>query len=433
MAEEYVDLIICASSEYCWTFMQYEYGYPLLFASLLEDCPKFSESLQKVRCHYQVLVKYEKMAHSNLAVQRFLGNIGFVKKPSVRASWILWSNAPDDKLAFQEQDKRAHQINEARFGGLGDTFSNECSNAHLREFEQAQRNHSNPGGGEVEVGMTSKQNRLITCPALDGRKVPQVLPDFALQAQDMQQAQKAQPNRHAPPLGVLPPAWLHMMEPGVKEFPNPTPESERAEVAAWMWLLEYDSVYGTLPPADRPSLNDGWLATLCMTGFLVEHRASKELFLSLGNETWMVLMVPLIIVRDNLVTLGRSIRIVNKFICDFAEWVVYPARCLSPYLCKQTYKLDRGGMAWQVTGPSVSLLRASLMRSINLTVEDILALLSLCGCGIPSPARKGDCLYTLLSHVFPDWTEDQRRKHWVAMLSPKTEKKAQKKISMRTS
>ena len=414
--------------------MQYEYGYPLLFASLLQDGPKFSESLQKVRWHYQVVVKYEKMAHSNLAAQRFMRNIGFVNKPSVRASWILWSNAPDDKLGFQEQDKRAHQINDARFGGLGDTFSNEMSNAVLREFERAQRNHANPGGRDVAAGMIGKQNRLITGHALDSRKVPLVLPDFNVPAEELKNVRESEKrHRYCPPAGVLPQAWLRMMQNGVTEFPNPTPESERAEVAAWMWLLEYDSVYGTLPPADRPSLNDGWLATLCMTGFLVEHRASKELFLSLGNETWMVLMVPLIIVRDNLVTLGRSIRIVNKFICDFAEWVVYPARCLSPYLCKQTYKLDRGGMAWQVTGPSVSLLRASLMRSINLTVEDILALLSLCGCGIPSPARKGDCLYTLLSHVFPDWTEDQRRKHWVEMLSPKTEKKAQKKISMRTS
>ena len=77
------------------------------------------------------------------------------------------------------------------------------------------------------------------------------------------------------------------MAPSLTDFHNPTPESVRAEVAAWMWLLEYESAYSALPPERRPALGDGWLATLCVSGMLIQHVESKKVYLSLGNETWM--------------------------------------------------------------------------------------------------------------------------------------------------
>ena len=78
----------------------------------------------------------------------------------------------------------------------------------------------------------------------------------------------------------------------METFRNPIPEGDRVDVAAWMWLLEYDKTYGSLPPENRPAIGCGWLASLCLCGSLVEHVATNELYLCLGNETWMIMLLP---------------------------------------------------------------------------------------------------------------------------------------------
>ena len=232
MAEEVLSLWLSANSEYVSTFMQFEYGYPLRFASLLVDRPAFPEKLKSVRAHYDIVLKYERLAIFDMGMQVFLKQLGFVLKPSVRVSWMLWSAVADD--SFEKQDKRAHLINYSRFGGLGDTFSNECSNAVLRRFEEVSRQHTDPGGLPNEDGsLQSRQNRLITSDRLDARRVPQVEPDFT--EATTAEARTLQGKRtHYPPRGGLPHVWMSMMKGGVKEFRNPIPEGDRIEVAAWM-------------------------------------------------------------------------------------------------------------------------------------------------------------------------------------------------------
>ena len=117
MAEEVLSLWLSASSEYVSTYMQFEYGYPLRFASLLVDRPAFPEKLKSVRAHYAIVLKYEHLAISDMGMQVFLKELGFVLKPSVRVSWMLWSAVADDSLSSEKQDKRAHLINYSRFGG----------------------------------------------------------------------------------------------------------------------------------------------------------------------------------------------------------------------------------------------------------------------------------------------------------------------------
>ena len=428
MAEEVLSLWLSASSEYVSTFMQFEYGYPLRFASLLVDRPAFPEKLKSVRAHYDIVLKYERLAISDMGMQVFLKQLGFVLKPSVRVSWMLWSAVADD--SFEKQDKRAHLINYSRFGGLGDTYSNECSNAVLREFERQQRQHMNPGGQPKEDGtLQSRQNRLITGVGLEARKVPQVVPDFT--EIDTAESRTLQGRRtHYPPRGVLPHVWLSMMKGGVKEFKNPIPEGDRIEVAAWMWLLEYDKRYGSLPPHDRPEIGNGWLASLCLKGSLVEEVATGTLYLSLGNETWMVMLLPLRVVPgSSLYALSRQYRLIQGFVSNLDAWRVHPSKCMSPRACKDIYHVEQCALAWQITGPPVSLLRAALQNKISLNVEDMLNLLNMLKCAIPNPARKGDCLRNLLQKVFTDWTAEQIRKHWEEMINAPTEnQKAERDI-----
>ena len=120
MAEEVVNLWLCTVCEYAFTFMQYQFAYPLRFASLLFDDDEFPVRLRETREHYSLVLKYERIALTNMAVREFLNGIGFICKPSVRTSWILWSAAPDSALGFAEQDPRAQEMNSARFGGLGE-------------------------------------------------------------------------------------------------------------------------------------------------------------------------------------------------------------------------------------------------------------------------------------------------------------------------
>ena len=107
MTKEFVELVLCAASEYAFTFMQFEYGYPLLFARLLFDGPHFAQRLSLVRKHYTIIHKYENLAYTNPDVRKFLDNISILQKPTVRTSWILWSNTPDNELSFAAQDERA--------------------------------------------------------------------------------------------------------------------------------------------------------------------------------------------------------------------------------------------------------------------------------------------------------------------------------------
>ena len=100
-------MVLCAASEYTFTFMQYEYGYPLLFARLLFDDTNFASSLSLVRQHYVIVLKYEKLAHTNEGARSFLDHISMLKNLSVRTSWILWSNTGDNELSFTAQDERA--------------------------------------------------------------------------------------------------------------------------------------------------------------------------------------------------------------------------------------------------------------------------------------------------------------------------------------
>ena len=206
----------------------------------------------------------------------------------------------------------ARATNDARFGGLGDTYINECCNAILRSHEHAQRDHANPKGTSPKSTCVNKQHQLITSCHLESRKVPVVKPDFAqLTVGPVKDADK-----HTPPIGILPHSWMTIMAPSLKEFDNPTPESVRAEVAAWMWLLEYESAYSALPPERRPALGDGWLATLCVSGMLIQHVESKKVYLSLGNETWVILLVPLVILRDNLCGVSARITLDFYFVHD---------------------------------------------------------------------------------------------------------------------
>ena len=69
---------------------------------------------------YSVVLKYERIALTSIETRDFLNKLGFLRKPSVRTSWILWSAAADSEHGFEEQDQRAHKMNCARFGGLGD-------------------------------------------------------------------------------------------------------------------------------------------------------------------------------------------------------------------------------------------------------------------------------------------------------------------------
>ena len=400
--------------------MQYEYGYPLLFARLLFDDTNFASSLSLVRQHYVIVLKYEKFAHTNEDVRSFLAHISMLNNMSVRTSWILWSNTGDNELSFTAQDERARATNDARFGGLGDTYINECCNAILRSHEHAQRDHANPKGTSPKSTCVNKQHQLITSCHSEARKVPVVKPDFA----QTTVGSVKDADKHTPPVGILPHSWMTIMAPSLKEFHNPTPESVRAEVAAWMWLLEYESAYSALPPERRPALGDGWLATLCVSGMLIQHVESKKVYLSLGNETWVILLVPLVILRNNLCGLPARITLEFHFVHDLVEWVCFQTQCLTPAMCKKSFALDAHGISWQVIGPARSLLQgASQSMQVELNVEDLTNLLRMCRCGIPSPPRKGDLLFKLLIHVFPDWTDEERRQLWAAILQKPSEKK----------
>ena len=107
MTKEFVELVLCAASEYASNFMQYEYGYPLLFARLCFDGPHFAQRLSLVRKHYTIIHKYENLAYTNPDARKFLDNISILQKPSVRSSWILWSNTGENKLTFAAQDERS--------------------------------------------------------------------------------------------------------------------------------------------------------------------------------------------------------------------------------------------------------------------------------------------------------------------------------------
>ena len=399
-------MVLCAASEYTFTFMQYEYGYPLLFARLLFDDTNFASSLSLVQQHYVIVLKYEKLAHTNEDVRSFLDHISMLKNMSVRTSWILWSNTGDNELSFTAQDERARATNDARFGGLGDTYINECCNAILRSHEHAQRDHANPKGTCPKTTCVNKQHQLITSCRLEARKVPVVKPDLA----QTTVGSVKDADKHTPPVGILPHSWMTIMAPSLKDFHNPTPESVRAEVAAWMWLLEYESAYSALPPERRPALGDGWLATLCVSGMLIQHVESKKVYLSLGNETWVILLVPLVILRDDLCGFPARITLEFHFVHDLVEWACFKTQCLTPAMCKKSFALDAHGISWQVIGPSRSLLQGALQSmQVELNVVDLTNLLRMCRCGIPSPPRKGDLLFKLLIHVFPGWTDEERR------------------------
>jgi hypothetical protein len=166
-AEHFVNLWCSTVSEYVWTFMMYEYSYPQRFARLLVDCATFGASLQETRDHYKVLLKYERAAHDNVEVRLFLKRLGSPSAPSVRASWILWSNAPEGELRFSKQDARAREVNETRFGSLGDSYANECSNAIIRHAERLRTGHRNPGGRSSKARVPHFHHQLITptpCP-----------------------------------------------------------------------------------------------------------------------------------------------------------------------------------------------------------------------------------------------------------------------------
>ena len=91
----------------------------------------------------------------------------------------------------------------------------------------------NPGGHDVELTAESKQTKLISSRSLNCRKVPLVAPDFAR----FEANNEVDTHRFAPAAGLLEHSWLSMMKNGVEGFINPTPESERDDVAAWSWLL----------------------------------------------------------------------------------------------------------------------------------------------------------------------------------------------------
>ena len=315
----------------------------------------------------------------------------------------------------------ARAMNDARFGGLGDSYINECCNAVLRKAENPTRDHSNPGGHAPSSVVHAKQHALIVSNRLETRKVPVVVPDFSMPINERDDSIKNATDLHCPPVGILPKSWLTMMAPSLKEFRNPTPESERAEVAALTWLWEYESVYSELPPERKPALGDGWLGSLCVCGMLVQHGPSKKVYLSLGNETWMILLLPLVIVRSDLCCLPARITMEFHFVHDLEEWLYFPSQCLAP-ANNAGENVNVRGVSWQVTGPSASLLRGALMsKRVDFTVNDLTNLLRMCRCNIPSPPRKGALLYKLLDHVFLDWDEEDRRKLWSELVQRPSE------------
>ena len=421
MAAEITDLWLCVISEYVRTFMLYEFGYPLRFASLLQDRPVFPAKLKSIREHYSLVLKYERLAITDMEIRSFLKLIGFLSKPSVRVSWILWSAASEDKLSFEEQDIRARLINDGRFGGLGDTYANECSNAILRAAEKDRIGHMCSGGEtHHKANCVSRQCYLNAGPTLKSRRVPEVEPLFENTENPL--GSIADYDRHNPPAGVCSREWLSMMKSGVHEFRNPVPEADRVEVAAWMWLLEYDKSYSSLPPHDRPAIGQGWLAVLCLEGLLVEQIATGMLYLCLGNETWMTLLLPLRSLGSNLYAIAETFRLGFGFVSSLSAWRVHPSKCVPPSMVKSITKMRRGRtmIAWQITGPPVPLLRAALEHKISLNVEDMITLLGMLKCDVPKPARKGECLRNILNAVFTDWTAEQIREHWEAMITAPT-------------
>ena len=78
MAEEVSDLWVCMLGEYVRTFMIFEFGYPFCFASLLVDRPAFSTKLKSFRDHYLLVLKYERLAASEMDIQSFLNDIALL-------------------------------------------------------------------------------------------------------------------------------------------------------------------------------------------------------------------------------------------------------------------------------------------------------------------------------------------------------------------
>ena len=116
------------------------------------------------------------------------------------------------------------------------------------------------------------------------------------------------------------------------------------------------------------------------------------------------------------------------FVTSLHAWRVHPAKLTSPSARKRQGLSVAGGIAWQLAAP-VSLLRASLADKIDLTIQDMIRLLRLEGCDIPSPPRKGACLYSLLRKVFSDWTAEQIHAHWESMINaPTAQQKSEEDI-----
>ena len=280
----------------------------------------------------------------------------------------------------------------------------------------------NPGGHDAADTADCKQAKLITSSTLNCRKVPLVAPDFAR----FEANNEVDKHRFAPAAGLLEHSWLSMMKNGVEGFINPTPESERDDVAQWTWLLEYDAKFGVIPPENRPDIKDGWLATLALTGFIMEDVSSRELHLCLGNQKWMIFIVPLrksVYSGNYLYALPYYCRMYESFVYNLDGWVVHPSKVMSPRMCKEILKYERGGLAWRITGPPVPLLRAALLAKIDLNVDDMLTLLTMLRWKHPQMLRKGDCLHQLLVAVFPEWTQEEVRGLWTEILTGPTMKK----------
>ena len=186
-------------------------------------------------------------------------------------------------------------------------------------------------------------------------------------------------------------------------FPNRLPEGDREACAAWLALLTYDAML----VAERPSLENGWLASLVPSAAVVRHTASGELLLALRHATFAFIGLELA-VTHHLYALRRPLVFRVRFVWDLAAWQGIYTTVLSPRLCEAQGVPERSRLVWRHNGAD-TLLRFSLRSCVSLTVPEILDILVMLGKAAPNPPRKADCLQALVNAAFPEWTDVERQ------------------------
>ena len=175
-AAEFVSCCCHVAGEFAWSAAGHEFSYPDRFATLLVNDGSFPARVSVVRRHFDTILKYERLALTDPEIARHLGHIHFLQSRTVRVSFMLWSASVS--TAWADQDSRADSCNRCRFGGLGDTVSNEVCNRYIREHEKQ--------GSRIAAGlqpssmlvMRQYHHAVITSSALDQRRMNIVTPSW---------------------------------------------------------------------------------------------------------------------------------------------------------------------------------------------------------------------------------------------------------------